>query len=206
MPMPEAAFRTCPDLYLCSLAGLYGIIASTPHPLSSWRVHGQNNTWKLDFLPRVDRYVTLWDQTCHHLEQHARKLGLTPHPDQWLRESWWHRLASASRELCRLIPQEATVLLIDGDEWSCGDLAGRQVLPLIEHNGQSWGAPCSDEHALEELERHRRNRVRYLAVAWQAFWWLDHYTQFNRYLSTSARCLLKNKDLLVFELAEAAHA
>jgi hypothetical protein len=201
LPMPEESYRTCPDLYLCSLAPLYGTIAARREPLGLWRIHGENNTWKQPFVSRVRHYVALWDACCKDLDHHARKLGLTPQPDRWKRESWWHRLDRSADTLIRLIPSGHSFVLIDDDQWGCGELDGRTALPLVERDGKAAGAPADDAQALRELGAQRQRGAEFVVVAWQAFWWLDHYKALANHLQASAQCVLRDDDLAVFRLA-----
>jgi glycosyltransferase involved in cell wall biosynthesis len=200
MPIPEEPYRTCPDLYLCALAPLYGEVATTPRPLGRWRVHGGNNTWRQPFLSRVESYVKQWEACCAELERHARGLGLTPDPARWVRESWWHRLLDAARVVRDAVPPGATFVLIDDDQWACTDLEGRHALPLIGERGGSWGAPGDDAQALRELEARRAQGVAYLAFAWTAEWWRAHYEQFVRRLEHGCRRVAGNEDVAVFDL------
>src|SRR5262249_30444661 len=49
LPVPERAYVTCPDMYLCGLSPLYGQIARCDEPLSMWRRHAGNNTYRNEF-------------------------------------------------------------------------------------------------------------------------------------------------------------
>ncbi len=200
MPMPEAAYRTCPDLYLCGLAPLYGAVAAAPRPLGLWRVHGANNTWRGPFLCRVESYVTQWEACFAELERHARRLGLAPDPARWARESWWHRLRDAARLIQGAVPHGGTFVLIDDDQWACTDLDGRPAVPLVVGPGGSWGRPGDDAQALRELDARRAQGATHLAFAWTAQWWRDYYRQFIRRLESGCRRIAGNENVTVFEL------
>jgi hypothetical protein len=46
----------------------------------------------------------------------------------------------------------------------------------------------------------RQSTADFLVFAWPAFWWLDHYTEFNRHLNSEFRCVLQNNDVMMFDL------
>jgi glycosyltransferase involved in cell wall biosynthesis len=196
MPMPAARYRTCPDLYLCALAPLYGSVASVRRPLGMWRVHGENNTWKGRSLKRLDDYVTLWEQVCDDLEQHARRLSLSPNPARWRAESWWHRLRNAARRVDELLPAGAPFVLIDDDQWGCAEIGGRKALPLVREGG----APADDAHAIAQLDGRRAEGVRHVVLAWPAMWWADYYRHFAQHLLSTSRRLADDNSIVVYEL------
>jgi glycosyltransferase involved in cell wall biosynthesis len=203
MPIPESKYITCPDLYLCALAPLYGSVARCDEPLSLWRSHGANNTFRDDFVMRTRRYVRMWEDCCEDLEARARSLGLLPDPAQWRRESWWHRIDQSLDELQRVLPPGAPFLLVDDDQWACTSIDGRRALPLVERDGQSWGEPADDASALDELQRQIGRGARSIVFAWPAFWWLDHYRGLADHLRMRARCTLQNERIIVFAFQEA---
>jgi hypothetical protein len=62
------------------------------------------------------------------------------------------------------------------------------------------GRRPDDPTATRELERLRRTGVRFLLVAWPAFWWLNHYLELHRHLRSTSRCTLENDRFVVFDL------
>ena len=51
----------------------------------------------------------------------------------------------------------------------------RVVLPFLERDGVYHGSPPDDATALSEFERLRGEGAGFMAYAWPAFWFLDHY-------------------------------
>jgi hypothetical protein len=118
------------------------------------------------------------------------------------------RLDTASRELEALVAPGETFLFVDqdqcGDRWGGSDLLdGRRSVPFLERDGHYWGPPADDASAIRELDRLRRAGAGFIAFAWPAFWWLDHYTAFHRHLRANFPCLLENERLVVFDLRSA---
>ncbi len=81
-----------------------------------------------------------------------------------------------------------------------GGLPGLRAIPFLEKNGQYWGPPADDETAVREFERLRQAGASYIAFAWPAFWWLEHYADFARHLRSRFRCVVENQRLVVFDL------
>ena len=52
----------------------------------------------------------------------------------------------------------------------------------------------------QELERLRQSGASFIVFAWPAFWWLDHYRELADYARKNFRCVLRNPDLLIFDL------
>jgi len=111
------------------------------------------------------------------------------------------RVRSATRELTALVPPGDTFILADEDRWDTGEMvAGRRRIPFLERDGRYWGKPADGRTAVRELERLRRAGAGFLVVGWPAFWWLECYAELSRHLGARYRCVLKNDDLLVFDL------
>jgi SAM-dependent methyltransferase len=110
------------------------------------------------------------------------------------------KLVRLREDLATLLPPEAVLILADEDCYRDQLTADRPVLPFLERDGQYWGAPPDDNTAIRELERLRRSGANFLAFAWPAFWWLDHYAELHRHLRSTFRCVLENDRLVVFDL------
>lgn len=82
--------------------------------------------------------------------------------------------------------------------------AERWATPFLERDGQWGGRPADDAAAIAELERLRAAGARFLAFAWPAFWWLEHYAGFRRHLRGRYRCAVDHDSLVVFDLGEPA--
>ncbi len=100
-----------------------------------------------------------------------------------------------------MIPRGESFILVDEDDWGTEDvMAGRRCIPFLQRGGQYWGSPADDEAAIREFEQLRREGASFIAFAWPAFWWLEYYSGFHRYLRSEFRCVLENDRLVVFDL------
>jgi SAM-dependent methyltransferase len=123
------------------------------------------------------------------------------HPRKYLDAAeWTHRIVEAQRDLVRLVPSRDCFILVDEQQLYPVLGAGRCAMPFVERDGRYWGLPPSDARAIDELDRLRGLGGRFLVFAWPAFWWLDHYAEFARYLRSRFRCLLENERLVIFDL------
>jgi hypothetical protein len=127
------------------------------------------------------------------------------HPKKYLETAEWiQRINLTADDLTGLIPAAGTFILID--EGQLGNVLGigRHALPFLRRDGQYWGAPPDDATAVRELERLRRSGASFLVVAWPAFWWLDYFGGWHRYLRSRFRCALENDRLIAFDLRPSA--
>ncbi len=109
----------------------------------------------------------------------------------------WRR---AAREIEAITADDDLVILV-GEPWYGDDsLVQRRTLPFLERDGEYNGLPASDEQAIRELERMRLEGATLAAFGWPSFWWLDHYQELYRYLSTNFSMVLANKHLIAFDL------
>jgi glycosyltransferase involved in cell wall biosynthesis len=201
LPMPEDVFRLCPDIYLSTLAPLFGEIVVTP-TRSSWRRHDANGSRPTaSFDDRLRLGLQRFEACLVGLRSQAGRSGLELDVDRWRDEAWFHRLARAVATITSHVPADGTILLADEDAWEVtGDLAGRRVRPFLEQEGVSGGPPADDEHALAELDRMRRQGATHLAVGWPAGWWLEHYRGFFGRLDAAGARLVATRDVTVYVL------
>jgi hypothetical protein len=207
--MPEADYRTCPDLYLSTLVPLFGLIRRVREPQGFWRWHGQNRSWSGPIAERLGVLRGRTDRCCDALDQWCRRMGLDVDVEayrsawksqpllQWLDQT--HRM---KEEIAALVPAGETLLLVDGqDPWGTEDIvAGRRAIPFLEREGKYWGSPENDAMAIRELERLRLGGANFMVFGWQSFWWLDYYAGLHRYLRARFRCALENDRLAIFDL------
>jgi len=187
------------DDVLSMLAPLFGQVKALGWE-GSFRIHANNDYWgrSLDVL---DATVRDYHRCCELLRNTCAKMGIHVDVSAWQRTSWFCTLRVALQELVDIVPPGEAFILVDDDQWGSGDLvAGRRRLPFVEHEGQHWGRPIDDEHAVGELERLRANGARFLVLGWSAFWWRDYYAGWFEHLRSSFRCVLHNERLHVFDL------
>jgi SAM-dependent methyltransferase len=112
----------------------------------------------------------------------------------------WRNIYLISQEIMALIPPGDAFILVDHEVFRDELAIGRRPLPFLERDGKYWGPPPDDITAIRELERLRRSGASFIAFAWPAFWWLDHYSELHRHLRSQFRCVLENELLIVFDL------
>jgi hypothetical protein len=107
----------------------------------------------------------------------------------------------ALNELEAVIPKGSAYIIVDDAQWPAGQIVEGTRVPFTERDGQYWGPPKDDRHAIEELDRLRRDlHAQFIVFAWPAFWWLTHYRDFHdRLLATFPR-VINNERLMVFDL------
>lgn len=213
LPMPEADYRTCPDLYLSTLVPLFGSIRRVLEPQGFWRCHGQNRSWSDPIKERLRVLLGRMDHCCDALAHWCRRKGLDvdveAHRADWKSQpllQWLHQTQRIKEEIAALVPAGDTLLLVEGrDPWGTEDIvAGRRAIPFMEKDGQYWGSPEDDATAIREVERLRQAGANFMVFGWQSFWWLDYYAGLHRHLRANYLCALENDRLVVFDLRSGA--
>lgn len=200
-PMPEAEYRTCPDLHLAALAPLFGIVKKIITPQGFWRSHGENIGTRE--LTEERLRVGLWREDCclDLLSRYCREMGINADMELWRANAWWHQIYKATQEIVAAVPPGDKFILVDEDQWATGQVvAGRWRIPFLERDGKYWGRPPDDATAIREVERLRQSGVNFMVFGWLAFWWLDYYAELHRYLHSQFRCVLSSDCVIVFEL------
>jgi glycosyltransferase involved in cell wall biosynthesis len=209
LPIPEAQFRQHSDTYLMTLAPLYGSLAAAAEPLGLYRVHGGNDYACKSVDEKNERNLAMFEVRSRLLVQELQRRGIPADQEAWKRSAgyrWMRRRQAASQSLRRLVPVGASFILVDDQQWADpGErgavLAGRTTIPFLERGGRYWGQPSGDPEAIDALERLRLAGATCIAFAWPCFWWLDHYQGLYRHLERHYECLLRDEDLIVFDLS-----
>lgn len=117
------------------------------------------------------------------------------------REDTWAILAARLRdEVAEAVPEGSSFVLIDDGSLGIGELAGRRAIPFLERDGEYYGAPEDDRHAVAELERQTAKGIRHVVLAWPSFWWLDEYRQLADRLRSHWRRIVDSDAVIVLEL------
>ncbi len=203
LPMPEDVtyYKTCADEFLYTLAPVFGRVRAIQSAQGTYRIHGRNIYSGRPFAEKLQIELAGHEQQCAALSSVLKKAGFDIDVAAWKRNSWFHRLQKSAEEINALVPEGEQFLLVDDSTWGAQEIfPGHRALPFLERNGQFWGAPENDAAAIAELERQRRAGVGFIAFAWSAFWWLDHYAEFRRRLDSEFKCALKNERLVIYDL------
>jgi glycosyltransferase involved in cell wall biosynthesis len=206
-PMPEAPYRNGGDVYLITLAPVYGKLRTSTQALGTYRAHGRNNYRErsLDHQ-RIENYMQRFEDNSHALATHLARQGVQADTGRWKLRNfnylWLERLLLAKADIAAVVPPGTSYILVNDDEWADPQpVDGRHALPFLERNGAYWGPPADDAGAIDELERLRREGARFIVFWWTCFWWLDNYVRLSEHLHSRFPCALRNDRLIVFEIA-----
>ena len=111
------------------------------------------------------------------------------------------RYEKARSSITAVVPPGEPFVLIDDNQLGIfGQLDGRACLPFLERDGLYWGQPDTDRTAIRELERLRESGVHFLALAWPAFWWPDHYVGLFQHLEARFARVRSDAELKIYDL------
>jgi glycosyltransferase involved in cell wall biosynthesis len=202
LPMDEEVYRMGADTYLFELAPFVGLIRTVHEPQAYYRVHGANHHTSMNFEEQLEFGLRMYDHYSLAAYQLCAKMGIDVEFNAWQANSWWYKLKQAVECLDAIVPKGEPFILVDDSTWGMQVDSVYYPIPFLEKDGEYWGAAPDDATAIAELERIRREGARFIAFAWSAFWWLDHYRKFQEYLRSQFPCILENERLVVFELSE----
>lgn len=200
-PIPEGALLKSGylDGYLAMKAPFFGRVKAL-QPLGCYRFHG-DNTYQGCLYEVLPMTTHDYEWKVAQLSTLLKGMGIEADTSSWIKNSWWHRVQRTVDHIDNIIPAAETFILIDDDKWGFPEtIVGRHQRRYFQANGDHWGPPTDSGAAIEALRRQQEDGIRYLAVAWPAFWWLDYYKEWSEYLHQNARCMLENECICVFYL------
>jgi glycosyltransferase involved in cell wall biosynthesis len=209
LPMPEQPYRNGADVYLITLAPIFGEVRTAQRPLGTYRAHGKNNfrDRPLDHQ-RVQNYLQRFDSNCSVLERELLLQGERPSVQRWRELNfnyiWPTRWLRAVSEIEAVISPGNSYLLVNNDEWDNGEpVPGRRAVPFLECDGEYCGPPTDDDVAISQFNRLKTEAgISHIVFSWTAYWWLEHYPLFHSWLRSAHRCVVENDAVTVFEVRE----
>lgn len=201
LPLPDIHYGLNADSYLAFLSPFFGSIKRIAEYQALYRIHGHNGTSKLTYSWQLRQYHDHVTTLCEFLQKQGIQVEAAFERWKGSEYEYLQRLVVLDEELTPLIPPGQRYILVDMNEWGSGQLLdNRQSIPFLEKDGMYWGAPPDDATAIKEFERLHYAGASFIVFGWPAFWWLDYYAEFARYLRTKFRCVLENERLVVFDL------
>lgn len=206
------------------LAALADVVF-VPKVLVQYRLHGGSDTetinrtaggtfWYGTMAERVDAIAYLLRSERAADADYRRRLverllaahahqSVAIHPSvPQMYHGWDNTRALLLDQLETTLPPGEPFVLIDDQQVGIGEaLSGRGVIPFLEHDGKYWGPPNDAQQAIDNLQRLRDKGIRWLAVAWTSYWWLDQFGHLSVHLDRHATCVLRTPHVTVFKLS-----
>jgi hypothetical protein len=121
------------------------------------------------------------------------------HPKNLSRAVWRERMARAAAELCRYVPNGASVVLVDEGTSGGAFESCFIVIPFPERDGIFSGSPADSASAIAELRR-RQPSAEFLVIVWPAFWWVGFYSEWYEFLVHNFVMLTRTESFIAFDL------
>ena len=116
-------------------------------------------------------------------------------------QAMWEADCAATRATLIQVTEPGTVIIVDDGTLALDLGSARPVRALVERNGVYWGPPADDSAAIEMVERVRSEGAHYIAFAFPAAWWLNHYASLVSWLRDEFDCIYADNLLTVFDFA-----
>jgi hypothetical protein len=114
---------------------------------------------------------------------------------------WKAQIDQARDEILAYTTADQPFILVDDDQIRTElNLDVNAVMPFPEQEQMYVGPPADDDTAIQALEQMRRKKVRFIAITWPAFWWLDYYSRFAQHLRKNFQCVVKNERVELYDL------
>ena len=104
------------------------------------------------------------------------------------------------------LPAGGVVAVVSKGDASLLQLDGHEVwhFPRAEDGAYAGHYPADSAEAIDHLEALRRLGVRFILFPCTAFWWLDHYLPFHRYLDNRYERIWADETCVIYRLELAA--
>jgi GT2 family glycosyltransferase len=99
------------------------------------------------------------------------------------------------------LPEGATIAVVTSGDDEFLKLNGRRALHFPQNEeGVHSGHPAHSDAAISCLEALRTKGAQYFLLPATAFWWLEHYVEFRKYLVSKYSVIAKEDDCLIVAL------
>ena len=168
LPMPVWDYRNGADVYLVTLAPIFGEIRNVMEPLGTYRFHGSNNyVGRKMNENRIKNFIARFEANCNVLQHFANELELKAEIERWKQKNfnylWPTRLLQAKKDIQSIVPPSQSYIFINGNEWGEGEpVEDRKAIPFLEQNGIFSGVPVDDNEAIAAFEQIKERGVNFL--------------------------------------------
>src|SRR6476620_12674178 len=114
------------------------------------------------------------------------------------------QLRHAGLELRKVTPPDALIVAADMGDPTIFYYAERKGWHFPENDAIYNGTPDDSDHAIENLERLRRNGATHCGFTRNTFWWLNSYSEFVAYLNTHATLIETTPEFRIYKLIAVA--
>lgn len=113
MPLEVDLWRVCPDTPLLTAALLEGRIGRHPEPLSAYRIHGNNESWRVSGYEKTLSDLGLLRESARMIRTASPDTVTDRLCEEWVEGSWAGRIV-ALRELVQAeVPHDEPFVLLD---------------------------------------------------------------------------------------------
>lgn len=201
LPIPENDFTTCPDLYLSTLAPLYGEVVSLAKPHGAWRYHGKNASHSKSFDDEMAVGIEREKCCISAVQRHCKVIGLNFSPEIATENLMYHSMRKNLHYILRQVPRDTAYILADLDQWKMPtEYQNRFRYHFLDCNGEYWGLPSDDAHAIHELKRLRVMGAGAIVFVWPHLWILDHYIGLTCYLEAEHQLIYRSNRCVIYSL------
>jgi hypothetical protein len=112
------------------------------------------------------------------------------------KEAYSESVARFRRTVCRVVPRDATVVVISKGDRQLLDLPRRRGWHFPQRADGVYAGyyPPDDATAISHLETLREKGAEFLAIPVAGLWWLDHYPDFARHLEERYRRVFHDEE------------
>jgi glycosyltransferase involved in cell wall biosynthesis len=207
MPIMDSGDRHGADAYLNALAPIYGYIGLISGPLGSYRVHQTNYAAHMSLREKFERHMRRYVLLRDELERRLAAQGVEVNREEWKSSDtyygWRGDMLLASREMETVIPRGSTFIFVDDNQLGYDFVPDRVAIPFPEKDGAFAGYPADDAAAIAELERLKAQGAGFIVFIRTTTWWLSHYERFHAFLRKTARCIVDDERVIIFDLRQA---
>jgi len=119
----------------------------------------------------------------------------------------YQQLTEQIREIVSAtVPANATVLIVSKGDNQLLQLNGHRTghFPQAENGAYAGYYPPHSEATIKHLEMLQKRGAAFLLFPNTAFWWLEYYADFCRYLNKYHRCIWNDRRCIIYEILEVA--
>lgn len=208
LPMPHAEYRISADFYLAQLAMVAGELRTIDEPQALIRLHGSSNYGALPLDQKIAHDLRRYEDMCARMHLYLQFKGIQTSIADWKAKSGWYarlnRLSACLARLKEIVPAGHPFVLADDDDWRTGGvqevMADRRALQIALPGSGSETNPDADATALRQVARLRSKGATTLVVAGPPRHRVYSLEKFLGQLSASYPCVLKDADMIVFDL------
>ncbi len=182
------------DDSMSSLAPLFGKVGTIKDPQATYRIHSESDYSGKSFDAKIRHQVIFSKFRSELFKDHCKRLNIDIKNCNWVTDVWFLDFQKALNKIKKFVPEKSKIILLESPSLGVKDkdlIVNREIKCLYMQK--------KEESTIKKLKK-LSDSYKFIIIANDSFWILDHYPKLYSYINSNYNKLLADKMIQLFAL------